>query len=681
MSISCQTAKVSLFRPIILKDMKNFLTKIGLIKKSLELSDLVGEDASNFNPSQAMDYRKSGYKKTKPANETKPPARLARLIALFRRKISLRNYLTTIVFLSVSIASSVAGVSAYNMQYEKALGDTWAIMFLEGEKVGLDLATLILNTPYRTRLKRSRTFVNAVRKPDSIYQIENDELAQRIWGKDAPDFKATDLGSRKLDFSSAGNVFRLKDKIYVGKILGSSQAKKFITLKKSKAIYLGVWEVDLNYWLKAYGTDHYGEKTIYLTSNLGALLATLDPAINTKNLNGRALVQKFINQSLSQGNLHFTGADGEAYYGFFFEIPDTNVVVFRETSKSASLAVVKNNAKKFILILGAILVLLLLLLQLPLRSVIRPLSELVILARQVSQGNFKVAVTGTGFGEIVTLTTTFSEMAKNLVSRDNSINKLVVEQQDKIRMEREFAMAKSVQDNFLPKNPLPTESGLTMASIYVPAAQVAGDWFNFDYNPATGESIFVVADVSGHDLAASMFTAVIAGIFFDIRQCNQQRFPSMDFGSRLNAAILKYGQHKWHSTMLVVRFIRGEKELEVMNCGHTFPLLFSGKEGSKTKSIMISSTPVGMEEKFNGVIKKVPFNPGDTFLMYTDGITEKRQDSGKVYGVKRLIQAGDRLVHKPVRDLVNELKNDADNFSNNAPASDDVCILALRIVA
>src|SRR5690606_24907504 len=122
---------------MILIIMKNFLIKIGLLEKPLSLGDLAGDDVSSHS-----DLNVAGdpeFSPQPPNEDARKSSRLSAVSVAFRKNLSLRSYLTTVVFLAVTVASGVAGVSAYNMQYQKALSDTWAIMFLEGEKFGLDL--------------------------------------------------------------------------------------------------------------------------------------------------------------------------------------------------------------------------------------------------------------------------------------------------------------------------------------------------------------------------------------------------------------------------------------------------------------------------------------------------------------------------------------------------------------
>jgi serine phosphatase RsbU (regulator of sigma subunit) len=219
-----------------------------------------------------------------------------------------------------------------------------------------------------------------------------------------------------------------------------------------------------------------------------------------------------------------------------------------------------------------------------------------------------------------------------------------------------------------------------LAAAYVPAAQVAGDWFTYDYNETTGETIVVVVDVSGHDMASSMFTAIIAGLFYEVRESFPQRFPVEDFAIKAGRRIRGFGREQWHATMQIVRFVKGERKVEITNCGHTFPMTFGAKDsGRDSKLIRLPSSPIGLGKAFDGVTKVIPLEPGDTLLLYTDGVTETRQPGGKVYGQKRLFKVGGANAGRSTKQLIHLIHRDCLKFRGSLPTQDDLCLVAIRL--
>jgi serine phosphatase RsbU (regulator of sigma subunit) len=417
---------------------------------------------------------------------------------------------------------------------------------------------------------------------------------------------------------------------------------------------------------------------MYLVNRGAQLLHTTDPGISERAVASRPLVQKYLHGQLGRGELEFEDGQGDAYYGFFFEIPATNVVLFRETSKANALAAVFQLAKRFSLVLALVLVVCVLLLQLPLRHITKPINELVVVANEVSKGNFDIKLKPQGFGELVTLTSGFAAMAANLVHRDRAIQTLMLEQAAKTRMERELAVAKGLQDNFFPRSMLTFDSGLVLTAAYYPAAQVAGDWFTYDYSPLSQETVIVIADVSGHDMAASMFTAILAGLFYEVRANSLGRFPMEEFGRKAGRLVRHFGTGKWHATLQVVSFLKDGAELEIMNCGHTFPLLIAAPDSDRrSHPVRLPSSPVGLDSGFTAAIRKVPFAEGDVLLLYTDGVTETRRPDGRPFGEKRLFKTAVAGAGRSAFDLNNSVHQECERYRGHTANADDLCLIAL----
>lgn len=603
--------------------------------------------------------------------------RLASKTKRLRAKFSLRGYVTTMVVASVLLAATFAGYSAFSFQYEKSLKDAWAIMYLEGERLANSLSQELNRHPFKPGLNAEAAAVKSFRTPDAVMVWTDDKAAKSITG-DLPPFTARDMGYRTIKFSESVTVLKIDGKVYVARRIPLSLVKKTAPKAMPQLRYIGLWKFSLDKWAESRGIDRFAENGLYIVTSGGTLLASLDPKVNQQSLRERALVNAFLSSQLSTADLSFNNSEGVASYGFFAEVDSTNLVLFRENTKTATIETVVASGKTFVFRMLALLCAAIVILQWPLRGITGPIRELVVLAREVSRGNFKVVPKKSGFGEIVSLSDTFASMAKNLVQRENAINELMKEQREKIRMEREFAVAKSVQDNFIPKAPLDPDSGLTLASLYVPAAQVAGDWFSFSYQSNARESIVVLADVSGHDMAASMFTAIIAGIFNDIRESHPDGFPTEEFCFRLNRTIFRFGRRKWHATMQLLKYVHMSGEATITNCGHTSPFVF--RTGMKPIPITLRSTPIGMEPEPNPCSKTIVFDKDTTLLMYTDGITETRKADRSVYGQKRLLRLGDSIKSRPVFDILQTIKRDQEAFAAGKSADDDICLLAMRPV-
>lgn len=650
------------------------------IKKLTDAIARVRPKAKAFDPNAHIEAQQVAFKtatavEAKASKDKKEPK--AKRFA-FKIKLTLSGFLTLTVLTAVILPSAMAGFYAFQAQYRKALKDTWAIIFLEGENTGQRIA----ETLRRFDRDLDAGDGSGTKTPDFVFAVEKDQTTRALYGRGSlKTFTAKDLGLKSLIFKAPRNVIVTGGKTYLVKPADRKEVMALVHKEVPTGVYLVGWRMDFRKLMPDPALKTVSETTTYVSTTGGQLIYTNVPDLSALTLNDRPLVQKFIATNLSIGEIEFAGASGAGYYGFYYEVPGTNLTLFIETAKAQALRAMTEFAKKYALVMFFVTLGIGLILQFPLRRVTVPINELVYLSKEVARGNFAVKATSKGFGEVQALSSSFSTMAANLVQRENSIRNLMLEQQEKVRMERELSVAKSVQDNLLPNDPLPDASGLVLAAAYVPAAQVAGDWFTYDYNAATGETIVVIVDVSGHDMAASMFTAIIAGLFFEVRESHPERFPVIDFAMKAGRRIEGFGRGQWHATMQIARYVRGESKIELTNCGHTFPMVFSVTKVTERQSkvFRMPSTPVGQGRVFEGITKDVPFHVGDTLLMYTDGVTETREVGGRIYGQKRLFKIGSANAGRSVKQLVQLIHRDCLKFRGTLPTQDDLCLVALRI--
>lgn len=316
------------------------------------------------------------------------------------------------------------------------------------------------------------------------------------------------------------------------------------------------------------------------------------------------------------------------------------------------------------------------LLQIPLMRITAPVRELANIALNVGKGQFDVNPTLKGFGELHVLTSAFSSMATGLVERDKRVAMLMREQADKARLESELAIARRIQENLLPNKDLPKEAGLLVAAEYISAAECAGDWYHFAYNPSLRETIVVIADVCGHGAGSSMFTAIIAGLFEEYRGRVHAPFDLEGFALKTNAVINQLGREQWHATMLLVRYVADSGVMDILLAGHPRPFIKLSDEKQKLPPIATSGA-LGMSVVFTPSVQQVPFPKGSTLLAYTDGLTEATNSKKVMFGRKRVRDSVFEGKGEP-RVALPRLIDGWRGFLGEATPEDDVCVILMR---
>jgi serine phosphatase RsbU (regulator of sigma subunit) len=229
--------------------------------------------------------------------------------------------------------------------------------------------------------------------------------------------------------------------------------------------------------------------------------------------------------------------------------------------------------------------------------------------------------------------------------------------------------------------PLPQPDHLHLVARYLPAAEgteIGGDWYDAFLQP-DGATVLVIGDIVGHDIAAAAAMGQLRNLL---------RGTAYDRGdgpanllTRLDALITGLGVNTL-ATLLVGRLeqtteqaARGEQTLRWSNAGHTPPMV---RRSSGLVEVLEPEPDVllGLDEAADRQDHTVTLWPGDTVLLYTDGLVERRDQSLTV-GLAELARTLSRLEMTPLDDACDELLA---RLLVDRPF-DDVAMLAVHIGA
>ena len=249
--------------------------------------------------------------------------------------------------------------------------------------------------------------------------------------------------------------------------------------------------------------------------------------------------------------------------------------------------------------------------------------------------------------------------------------RLVKKDRERQRMEREIAIARDIQQALLPKTfgRLPH---VRVTAINQPCLEVGGDYF--DLIELEGQrTAFMIADVAGKGLGAALVTALLQGTFSAltlgqepgrvITHINYFLCSRPDVG---RPATLFFG------------ILDGHGRLEYANAGHPLPLLV---RGNRVQGVFpAESCPLGMfqEEKFKTSFSTL--EPGDTLVLFTDGITDATSPELFRFGNERLEYVVGQNTGATLEDLQAAILVAVAEFTRGAPQADDITLLLLRFL-
>jgi len=245
---------------------------------------------------------------------------------------------------------------------------------------------------------------------------------------------------------------------------------------------------------------------------------------------------------------------------------------------------------------------------------------------------------------------------------------------EKEKMEREMELAASIQKTILPDT-LPDVPGLVFSGANRPTKQVGGDYFDV-YPLADGRTAFCVADVSGKGVPAALLVSTVHACLHLLVPNNASDLPGLV--ARVNRHLVGFSSTRKFATLFIAVYDPAAGTLTYVNAGHN-PGLWISPGG--VGLLPSGGVPVGM---MPGVVHKqasIQVAPGDTILLYSDGITEALNGSDEEFGMERLTAlaiAGQR--EAPV-DLSRQIFGAVNDFTTGVAQYDDQTVLIARVLA
>ena len=243
----------------------------------------------------------------------------------------------------------------------------------------------------------------------------------------------------------------------------------------------------------------------------------------------------------------------------------------------------------------------------------------------------------------------------------------------KERMESELRIARDIQMSMVPGT-FPLYPGLDMSASMTPAREVGGDLYG--YLLKGQELYFVVGDVSGKGVPASLFMAQATRLFQTL--ANQGMTPA-EICTRINDALSGADNE---GCMFVTLFL-GLLDLQTghlsfCNAGHNPPILGAGEPGADFIK-MIPNAPIGVlpglvfkGEEIESILDRPLF-------IYTDGLNEAENAAKEQYGDDRLLGFLRSSCFESARQVIGTISEDVEKHRNGAEPNDDLTMMCIDI--
>jgi phosphoserine phosphatase RsbU/P len=248
--------------------------------------------------------------------------------------------------------------------------------------------------------------------------------------------------------------------------------------------------------------------------------------------------------------------------------------------------------------------------------------------------------------------------------------RLLEEERGKRHMEEELELARTIQQSLLPGK-LPQDGWLLACGSSVASHQVGGDYFDVTKIDDRCWSV-VVADVSGKGVGSALLASLLQGAL--IKSTSDPKGLPRRIG-RLNRFLLDRTGGEKYATVFYGLLDAGGV-LSYVNAAHCPPLV--ARATGAVEMLEATGAPVGLLEDAEFACGECRLASGDKLVIYSDGVTEAQNAAGAFFGRKRLRQLAAARASSSCRELHDAIQEAVAAFTEGAPQSDDVTLLALE---
>jgi sigma-B regulation protein RsbU (phosphoserine phosphatase) len=247
--------------------------------------------------------------------------------------------------------------------------------------------------------------------------------------------------------------------------------------------------------------------------------------------------------------------------------------------------------------------------------------------------------------------------------------RLLQKEQEQRRMEQELAIARNIQQALLPRD-FRQFSQVHITGVNRSCLAVGGDYFDvMEIGP--DRTAFLIADVCGKGLGAALLTTMLQGTFSAISLGQELARVC----THINGFICVHSEMERYAT-LFAGVLDTSGRLEYINAGHHSPLLV--RPGKVETPFPAGCLPLGLIPEAEFKTSSVTLAPGDTLVLFTDGITEATDPKEEMFGSDRLRAVVAQHSSASLEELQASILAAVDEFSGGAYQADDITLLIVR---
>jgi sigma-B regulation protein RsbU (phosphoserine phosphatase) len=243
---------------------------------------------------------------------------------------------------------------------------------------------------------------------------------------------------------------------------------------------------------------------------------------------------------------------------------------------------------------------------------------------------------------------------------------------DHISMKRDIEIAREIQRWLVPRR-APDVPGIDVAFATRPAKTIGGDYYDAFLRTGDGPLLIAVADVAGKSVPAAMLMATFQA---SLRALASASGTLSELVGGLNRQVCAASQAGRFTTAFLAELNPANGDLCYLCAGHNPPIL--KREDGTVERLKSDNIPLGIElkEKYKTGFTRI--EPHDLLVIYTDGVTEARDESRNEFGEARLLSIIQLTGQERSALSLSNIMRTLDEFVGAAPQHDDITCMIVR---
>lgn len=247
------------------------------------------------------------------------------------------------------------------------------------------------------------------------------------------------------------------------------------------------------------------------------------------------------------------------------------------------------------------------------------------------------------------------------------------------KLEQELNIAREFQRMLLPRK-LPQVPGFEFSALNNSALSVGGDFYDF-FHIDSDHLAIVIGDVSGKGIPGALIMTMVRST---IRAEARETYSPKEVLRRVNERVLADTKESVFVTMTYGILDFSTRRFRFARAGHEPTLLRRGSDAAEISVLQPEGMALGLvpSEVFNIIEDmELQLDPGDTVLLYTDGVVEAVNMDSEEYSRQRLIEDFARHAELPAAELIDVISGDISRFAHGIPQHDDITLVAFTVTA